>query len=228
MSVQSSSHPSHRAGARRGLRHAIVLTALAVAGVAFAHEPATHASHLLYLPSQAPGTDNAAITRSLDELGYRVTTLSADGQDRVAYARRVADEIDALIANGVQPVDIGVVGVGSGSPVAALASAAAGRRDVSYVLLGGCDVVLKSEHRFRMSGRVLGVRDDADPASHSCRALWQNSPKVSERLDLVLNTGHGAALFDAPRREWLQPVADWTSHGRVDVGEIELTRVDRD
>ncbi len=228
MSVQSSSRTSHRAAARCGLRHAIALTVLAAAGAAFAHEPPAHASHLLYLPSQAAGADNAAIARSLDELGYRVTALSADGQDRLAYARRVADQVDALVARGVRPADISVVGVGSGSPVAALASAAAGRRDVSYVLLGGCDVVLKSEYRFRMSGRVLGVRDDADPASHSCRALWQNSPKVSERLDLVLNTGHGATLFDAPRREWLQPVADWTSRGRVDVGEIELTQVERD
>lgn len=204
----------------------LAIAALPVA----AQEPQTIASdaqYLIYLPSQSSSVDHDAIIQSLGERGFEVLTLAHAGERKSDYARRVAGEIRALMARGIAPAAITVLGAGTGSPIGVLTSAATGNRRVNYVLLGQCDPMLKVDYRFRMSGRVLGLRDIADTGSHSCRPLWSGSPKVSERRDLVVNSGLGAALFDQPRQEWLQPLLEWSGGGHVDVGKIRIGAVER-
>lgn len=217
------------------IRHALplasaLLVAMSVAMPAAAQGPqddVSDAQHLIYLPSRSAGVDHAAIIQALGDLGFTVNTLAYAGEPKVDYARRAAGEVRALLSQGVKPAAITVLGAGTGSPVAALTSAVTGNRHVNYVLLGECDPLLKVDFRFRMSGRVLGLRDAADAGSGSCRPLWSESPKVSERRDLVMDTGLGAALFDQPRPEWLQPVAEWAGGGTVDVGKIRIGAVER-
>jgi hypothetical protein len=174
---------------------------------------------LIYLPSSESGVDHGAIVQALGAQGFQVVSVDSEGQDRLTYAKRVAKEIRGLLAQGVPAAEINVVGVGTGSAVATLVSARVGDPDVNYVLLGRCDPILKSEYRFRMSGRVLGVQDDADTASHSCRTLWTESPRVSDRQEVVLHSGYGATLFHAPREQWMAPLVQWSGGGRVTVGE---------
>ena len=213
---------------RRVLPVAVAM-AVAVALPAAAQAPQEDTAdtpYLIYLPSQSPSVDQEAIVQALDDLGFNVITLPYAAETRLEYARRVAAEVRMLTERGVAPGAITVLGAGTGTSVAILTSAVAGKRQVNYVLLGQCDPLLKVGYRFRMSGRVLGLRDSADSGSQSCRPLWSDSPKVSDRRDLVVSTGHGAALFDRPRVEWLQPVVEWTGGGRVDVGEIRIGAVE--
>jgi hypothetical protein len=189
--------------------------ALAVQGDAAAAVSAER--HLLYVPSAT--ADNQANVAGLQAEGFRVTTLPAAGDDTLRHARRVAGQVRLLLSQGIAPAHVTVVGVGGGAPVATLASAIAGNRHVNYVLLGRCEPLLKVDYRFRMSGRVLAVRD-AQGGSPSCRPLWVGSPRVSARRDLVLDSGLGAALFDQPRAQWLQPVVQWSRGSRVDVGAV--------
>ena len=153
-------------------------------------------------------------------------TLAYAGESDRDYARRVTTEVRDLIARGSAPESITVVGAGTASPVAALASAMAGNRRVNYVLLGNCDARLADDSTFHMSGRVLGVRDAGDAASSSCRPLWRNAPKLDQRRDLVVQSGHGAAIFDAPRPEWIQPLARWSQGGQVEVGKVRIGSLD--
>jgi hypothetical protein len=202
----------------------LIATLLMAAGSTALAQSSTR--HLLYVPSTEAGVDHAAVVDALSAQGFAVDTYAAEsGEDRLAHARRVAREVRTLIAHGTAPDDISVVGAGTGTPVAALASAVVGNAHVNYVLLGRCDPVLKYEYRFRASGRVLGIRDDADGASHSCRSLWNESPRVTDRQDLVLDTGHGAALFHAPREEWMRLLVQWSGGGRVTVGDVRVTQV---
>lgn len=180
------------------------------------------ATHLVYLPSRAAGVDHLALIDAFGERGFTVHTLAFAGESDAGYARRIAKHVRALMREGVPPERITVVGAGSGSPVAALTSAATGHRRVNYVLLGQCDRTLRDEYRFRMSGRVLGMRADSDDSSHSCRPLWQDAPKVGERRDFVIASPLGARLFDQPREEWMQPLARWSQGGRVTVGEVRV------
>ncbi|MDI9239417.1 hypothetical protein QLQ15_10930 [Lysobacter sp. LF1] len=200
----------------------LIATMLVAASSAAIAEP-----HLIYLPSAEAGVDHDAIVQALDKQGFEVTTLANAGENRLAYAKRIAKEVRALMAQGVPADDISVVGAGTSSAVAALTSARVGDRHVNYVLLGQCDPILKAEYNFRMSGRVLGIHDDGDSASLSCRSLWIGSPKVSDRQEIVLDTGFGATLFHEPRAQWVQPLVEWSNGGRVNVGEgARVTQVD--
>ncbi|UNK50369.1 hypothetical protein MNR01_04930 [Lysobacter sp. S4-A87] len=210
--------PSPLKHTRRALVTAVFLAA---SSTAMAGSP-----HLIYLPSTEAGVDHAAIVQAFDDQGFEVSTFAYAGETRLAYAHRIADEVRALMAKGVAPEEINVVGAGTGSAVTTLTSALVGNRHVNYVLLGQCDPVMKANYNFRMSGRVLGVHDANDSTSLSCRPLWGDSPKVSERKELVLNTGHGEALFHEPRQEWLQPVAEWATGGKVSIGETSIGKVD--
>lgn len=171
------------------------------------------APQLVYVPSTEAGVDHDAIVQAFTEQGFQVRTFANEGENRLTWARRVAGEVRGLMTQGVAPQEITVVGAGTGSGTAALASAVVGNARVNYVLLGQCDPILNAHYRFRMSGRVLGIRDDADSASHSCRQIWTESPRVSERRDMALNSGHGSAFFHEPRQEWLQPLVAWSGGG---------------
>lgn len=194
--------------------------ALVVALPAAAQTAVGEGPRMVYLPAAASSVDNDAIVAGFVAQGFNVEPIPANGRPPLDYAHRVASHVRLMMRQGVRPESISVVGAGSSSPVATLASALIGHRRVNYALLGGCDVLLKTQYRFRMSGRVLGVRDADDPGSHSCRPLWRESPKVTAPRDLVLHTGHGAALFDRPRPEWTKPVADWGRGAHVEVGRI--------
>lgn len=198
-------------------------TCVVAVPAASAHEDAgTDAPHLVYLPSRSQAVDHASNVRAFEQQGFIVRTMEQGGESDREYILRVRDHVRGLIASGVSPSAITVIGSGRGSPATAVVSVATGNRHVNYVMLGRCDAELADDPRFRMSGRVLGVRDADDRGSRSCRPLWRESPKVTERRDLVVRTGLGASLFDAPRAEWLQPVADWSAGGRVDLGEIRV------
>ncbi len=182
--------------------------------------------HLIYLPSTEAGVDHAAIVQAFEDQGFEVNTFAYAGETRLAYAHRIADEVRALMDKGIAPEEINVVGAGTGSKVATLTSALVGNRHVNYVLLGQCDPAMKANYNFRMSGRVLGIHDVADTTSLSCRSLWGDSPKVSERQELVLNSGQGSAVFHAPRADWVQPVTEWATGGEVSIGETSIGKVD--
>ena len=212
---------------RRCLLASSVLAAMAALAVpaADASEAAAaphDAQYLIYLPSRSQDVDHAANIRAFEENGLSVLTFAYAGEPDYEYARRIRDEVRGLIGRGTAPDSITVVGAGSASPVAALASAMTGNRHVNYVLLGNCNPRLTDDSGFHLSGRVLGIRDADDGKSPSCRPLWRNAPKLGQRKDLVVRSGLGAGIFNAPRPEWVQPVADWTRGGGVDVGAIRI------
>jgi hypothetical protein len=209
----------------RHLMYRAIIAAISVVALGFAHakEPIAHARTAIYLPAERAQADTAAIERALADDGLNVVTLARDGDTKSNYARRVAAKVRALGEQGVAPEDISVIGAGIGSETAILASSLVGQSGVSYVLLGHCDWHLKDAYQFRMSGRVLGIHDASDTASHSCRPLWNNAPRVSAQREVVVNTGLGAALFDTPRDEWMRPAVAWATRESVDVGAIHVS-----
>ena len=218
--MKTSRSPLRRVlSAMAGLSLAVALPAVAQAPVD------KDANYLIYLPSTSPSVDQLGLINAFGEIGFTVHTMAFAGESQPDYARRIAKHVHSLIAEGVAPEAITVLGAGSGSPIAVLTSAATGHRRVNYALLGECDRSLKDQYRFRMSGRVIGIRADSDSGSGSCRPLWQDSPKVSQRQDLVVNSPLADTFFDAPRKEWLQALSDWSQGGRVDVGNIRVGAV---
>lgn len=220
----------HRRGA---LAIALACMAMAMAPLAMASGNAAQADtgkavrYLVYVPSRAAGVDHAANVRAFEDHGFSVLTMAPAGESDHDYVLRIRDEVRGLIARGVAPEAITVIGSGVGSPLTAMVSSATGNRRVNYVLLGGCDASLARAPRFHLSGRVLGLRDADDGASPSCRPLWRNAPKLERQHDMVVHSGHGAALFDAPRDAWIRPVEQWGRSGQVDLGAMKVAELHR-
>ena len=207
----------------RHLLYRFTVAALGGIALSFVHATETATPRMaIYLPAERAQADTAAIANALKEQGFTTILLERHGDSTADFARRVARTVRDLRQQGTAPGDISVIGAGIGSETAILASSLVADRAVSYVLLGQCDWHLQDDYRFRMSGRVLGIHDASDRSSHSCRPLWSGAPNVSDRRELITDTGLGAALFDKPRDAWMQPAIAWAAHGRVDVGALRV------
>jgi hypothetical protein len=210
----------------RHLLYRVVATALGTATLAHAHAAETGGRTAIYLPAERAPANTAAITQALEEEGFRTVVIARNGESTTDYAHRVRDAVRDLGWQGVAPEDISVIGAGVGSQTAILASSLIANSGVSYVLLGQCDRHLQDTYRLRPSGRLLGIHDASDTASHSCRPLWSGAPLVGASREIVTSTGLGAALFDQPREQWMRPAVAWMSHEHVDVGALRVGMVD--
>lgn len=203
---------------------AAMLAALAFCGSASAQAPDPDAPYIFYLHSDASRVDHQAMARYFIDQGHDVTTFWLDNDNPVGSSRLVALRVNQLIRDGISPERINVIGSGPTSTVAAFTSANVANMRVNYVLLGQCDPAIRQQYHFTMSGRVMGIYDDSDSTSFTCRALWNGSPRVSERKQLVTSTGLGAGLFDRPHEAWTNPVMAWVLPGAVSVGEIRVSK----
>ena len=129
--------------------------------------------------------------------------------DVAAYAARVAGEIEALIARGVEPSHITVVGASKGAAITALVSTRLVRPGLRYVMLAGCSDGLIRTHDPRLSGELLSIYEASDEMVGSCRALADRSPRLQRFEELRLETGLGHGMVYRPLEAWVDPAAAW-------------------
>ena len=129
--------------------------------------------------------------------------------DMAAYAARVAGEIETLIARGVEPSHITVVGASKGAGITALVSTRLARPGVRYVMLAGCNDGLIRTHGPRLSGELLSIHEASDEMVGSCRALAARSPQLQRFEEIRLNTGLGHGMVYRALDAWVEPAAAW-------------------
>lgn len=124
------------------------------------------------------------------------------------YAKKVAAQVRRLIAAGVPPGRITVVGASKGGYLAQLASAELGEDGVNFVVISGCNpgsLALAA----RLRGRFLSVYDEVDRFNPSCREALAAAARLREKKEVVLKLALGHGLLYKPRKEWLDLVAGW-------------------
>ena len=201
---------------RRVLPVALAMAVALPAAAQTPQEDTADSPQLIYLPSRSPSVDQQAVVQALGDIGFNVITLAYAGETRLEYARRVAAEVRALTARGVAPEAITVLGAGTGTSVAILTSAVAGKRQVNYVLLGQCDPLLKVDYRFRMRGGSLACAirptQDRNPAGHCgvtrprspTAATWWSAPVMARRF-LISHAWSGCSRWSSglAAGEWM-------------------------
>lgn len=156
------------------------------------------------------------ILEALESFGFHIISeqrpKDADGWE---YARRTSQQLEELLAAGVPPSSITVVGASKGASIATAVSYLVGDPDVNYVLLGSCHPTLIDEwtkQGVTLSGNVLAIYDIADDEySGSCQELFDSSGgKGLSRFDeLVLEVGTGHRILYEPIPEWVIPTVQW-------------------
>lgn len=130
------------------------------------------------------------------------------GTDGKAYAVAVADQVRAILAAGVSPERITVVGFSKGGGIAILASSILAEDRVNFVFMGACAPWLDSRPEIVPRGRLLALREASDERVVSCDGLFARAAGSGNR-EIVLELGGGHGAFYRPRLEWIDPVVAW-------------------
>lgn len=131
------------------------------------------------------------------------------GTDEKRYAGKAARQVRALLAAGVPPERITVVGYSKGGVIALATSTRLKNDKVNFVILAGCGDWAAKNVKPDLRGRVLSLYDASDDTVTSCQKIFgmATGPFVHEEVRLDLGTGHGA--FYRPGGGWIARVVQW-------------------
>lgn len=155
----------------------------------------------------------SAIVQQLADSGFTVISeIRTPNTDPEVYADSVADQIRQLLGGGVPPAYITVIGASKGSVIAMLVSSrlAAGIR---YVLMANCNEYIFRMFSLHLHGDVLSIYEASDPLGQTCRALFERSPQLGERLEIRLETGLQHGFIFRPLEGWVRPALAWARGG---------------
>ena len=167
-----------------------------------------------------------AILEELARRGFQVISEARPAGTQVAkYAGHVADQVHQLLAGGVPPDHIAVVGFSKGGMIAATTSSLLRTPGIRYVIMAGCTQGLLREDSLALTGAVLSIHEASDDIGLSCRPLFERSPDADVKVEKRIDTGARHGAFYRPRPEWLDPLFAWlgagaSGEGRVAVGLV--------
>jgi len=217
------------AGRARWRRRALVTFLCATAALApppaRATEPAS-SRHLIYLHGrivQAEQSSRPVHPRfgayELDAIlgAFRARGFVVDGEIRPkddtveSAAERAESRVRQLLASGVPPARIGVVGASMGASIALLVSTRMQQPEVRYAILGAClsrnvSALTASEGR-APRGRILSIREKSDDFTEPCPAFVLGAAAPGLRgEEVLLRTGLAHGFLYRPLPEWFDPV----------------------
>jgi hypothetical protein len=192
------------------------------------------ARHLIYLHGRIVQDTQSARPRSprfgyyeLDRIrdtfrsrGFFVTAEIRPREASVSdSADHVVEEIRRLLASGVPPDHVSVVGASMGASIAFLAWARLQSPEVRFCTLGAClsenvRALLRGGRKAPL-GPLLAVREASDDYTEPCPA-WGEDRESASRVharEIVLHTGLAHGFLYRPLPEWVDPVAEWASGG---------------
>ncbi len=149
-----------------------------------------------------------AILRAFAERGFVVVSEVRHGDAGLPFVRKVAGQVRRLLASGVPPGNVTVVGASKGGSLALAIAAELGSPELSFVVLAGCGPYTEALAP-RLRGRVLSIFDSVDRFAPSCQATFQKATRLGEHREIVVTLGLDHGLLYRPRAEWLDPACAW-------------------
>lgn len=208
---------------------ALALLGLLLSGVVSAGDPrapSREAPVLIYLhgkivedagldavhPEHGPYRFRAIVQALSRDGAHVVAERRAPGTDVAEAAAHVVELIQARLRSGVAPERITLVCASKGAVIAALVSSRLEEARIRYVLMAACNDWLEAA-RPQLHGHVLSVFERSDQIGRSCRPIAAHSQALSEFEEIALDTGLGHGFLYRPRREWVEPVLEWSRRG---------------
>ena len=158
--------------------------------------------------------------KAFESRGFKVISdVRPKGTKLYKYAEKIVRQIKTLLAYGLPPEQITVVGFSKGSAITLLVSTKLKISGVNFVLMSGCSH--KGTHvrrRYKklidrsvqfMQGRFLSIQDESDPKCDICQRILKNTSNETTFNEIKVKNGLGHSLFYRPRRDWLEPIVEW-------------------
>jgi hypothetical protein len=131
------------------------------------------------------------------------------GTDIWRYAQEVQKQVETLLAAGVAPDKITVMGHSKGGSIAIMASSFLKNDEVNFVFLACCGDWMRQRPQIDLHGRILSIYDQSDDLAGSCQKAFEKAAAPLVTREIVLQTGLGHGAFYRPMAEWVGPVVDW-------------------
>lgn len=141
--------------------------------------------------------------------------------DGLAYARKVAAQVDTLLNAGIKPENITVIGASKGAAIAVLVSHLLKKPELKFVLMAICNTDMADfwkENNIKLWGRVLYLYDEKDEIAGSCKNFLDElkSDGLKEYRECALHLGLGHGILYAPLEEWIIPALNWAHQDNQD------------
>ncbi len=156
-----------------------------------------------------------AILKELSSYGFEVIgEKRAQNTDPAEYARKVANQVNILLDEGVPPGNITVVGASKGAGITIYVSNILKNKEINFVLLAIChpdQVHFFIQEGISLEGNVLSIYDSNDQFAGTCQELFSfsigNGVGRFDEIILEIGTGHG--ILYQPNDEWILPTVQW-------------------
>jgi predicted esterase len=156
--------------------------------------------------------------RSLEGKGFVVIGEERGNVNVPDYAKKISDQAKGLIAKGVPPENITVVGYSKGGLIALSVAAWTQEPRMNFVILAGCATEKQSDLRQRQlgaapryKGRMLSIFDAADKERGSCQALFDAAGADVRGSERRIETRLGHEAFAKVSAVWFDPTVEFIS-----------------
>jgi hypothetical protein len=130
--------------------------------------------------------------------------------DPIQYAKKLANDVRALIFAGVKPNNITLLGFSRGGGMSIRASNELKLEQVNLIILAACTGPIKRNREIKIYGNVFSIYETSDRVG-TCQFLKDRSKQVTSFSEMVIHTGKGHGAFFTPKTEWIEPVKVWIS-----------------
>ena len=125
------------------------------------------------------------------------------------YAEKIATQIKKLLANGVFPGNITIVGASKGGVIGAYVSTILKEKHLNYVYLAGLFEKYLVDEDLKLYGNVLSIHDQSDKLGITPQLYFQRSEGLGNFKGNILNLDKGHGIIYKPYREWIDPILKW-------------------
>lgn len=149
------------------------------------------------------------IIEGLQAEGFNVVSEARPKDTDVEkYAEKVAGQIRQLLAGGVAPENITVVGASKGAFITMLTSTYLKNKNVNFVIIAGCGADRGFLKLVNLHGNILSIYEKSDGPGN-CQAFFDDATGLNKHKEVMLETGLAHGFIYKPMREWLIPMLDW-------------------
>ena len=127
----------------------------------------------------------------------------------IPYAEKVAGQVKKLLARGIAPGNIIIVGASKGGIISAYVSSMLQERDLHYLFLAGLFEKCLTDKNLKLYGNVLSIHDRSDTLSITPKEYFQRSEGLGQFKEIIVSLDIGHGLIYRPYREWIDPFLKW-------------------
>lgn len=159
-------------------------------------------------------TEYLEILERFKEDGFNVISEQRKGNVNAReYALKVVTQIDSLIAEGVSPQFITVVGTSKGGYIAQYVSTWANNPNLNFVFIASfSDDDIENIPDINYCGNVLTIYEKTDPYGVSALERFNTSScEIKQFKEVELNTGLRHGFLFKPLDDWIDPSIQWAN-----------------